>query len=158
VRETPDTISYLLSYGYLFCTLCRSAIPRKVLFSHLQRHHGISGRLSTAILRRYERLPVAQEDSGIVPLPNDSLVLSFLAAPVRGYSCPHCIWLTVNWGESRRHLNKIHNVRKLKIHRRGVSCFLQQWVAHRKTGQSIRMNILSVRRSPCGGVQMCLRS
>jgi hypothetical protein len=98
-RETPDIISYLPSYGYLFCTLCRSAIPRKVLPNHLQRHHNISSRLSTAILRRYEHLPVAQEDSDIVLLPNESRVLPFLAASVRGYSCPHCIWLTVNWSE-----------------------------------------------------------
>jgi hypothetical protein len=28
-RHTPDTISYLILYGYLFCTLCRSATPEK---------------------------------------------------------------------------------------------------------------------------------
>ncbi|KAF1357505.1 hypothetical protein EJ07DRAFT_128275, partial [Lizonia empirigonia] len=135
-----DIISYLPSYGYLFCTPCRSAIPRKVLSNHLQRHHNISSRLSSVILRRYEHLPVAQEDSDIVPLPNDSLVLPFLAAPVRGYSCPHCTWLTVNWGEFRKHLNNIHSVRKIRICREDVSCFLQQWIAHRKTGQYWRVD------------------
>jgi hypothetical protein len=139
-RETPDILSYLPLYGYLFCTLCRSAIPRKVLLNHLQRHHGISSGLSTTILRRYEHLPVAQEDSDIVPLPNDSRVLPFLAAPVQGFSCPHCTWLTINWGELRKHLSKTHSQRNTILNRRDVSCFLQQWVAHRKTGKYWRVD------------------
>jgi hypothetical protein len=139
-RAPPDIISYLSLYGYLFCTVCRSAIPRKVLLNHLQRHHGISSSLSTIVLRQYEHLPVAQEDSDIVPLPNDSRVLPFLAAPVQGSSCPHCIWLTINWGEFRKHLNKTHGQRNTIVNRRDVSCFLQQWVAHRKTGQYWRVD------------------
>jgi hypothetical protein len=140
VRDTPDVISYLSSYSYLFCTLCRSAVPIKVLFNHLQQHQGISSKLSSTVLRLYEHLPVAQEDSDIIPLPNGSRVLRLLAAPVHGYSCPHCIWLTVNWGEFRKHINNVHSMKKIKICREDVSCYLQQWIAHRKTGRYWRVD------------------
>jgi hypothetical protein len=115
-----------------------------VLFNHLQRHQGISSRLSTPILRRYKHLPVAQEDSDIVSPPNDSRALPFLAAPVWGYSCPHCILLTVNWGEFRKHLNKIHNVRKIKIHREdGLDfvCLLALGISHPVWNAQYRLNL-----------------
>jgi Ser-tRNA(Ala) deacylase AlaX len=111
-----------------------------VLPNHLQRHHGISSKLYTAILRRYEHLPVAQEDSNIVPHPNDSRVLPFLAVPVRGFGCPHCICLTVNWGEYRKHISRTHSLENIIVHRKDVSCFLQRWVLHRKTGQYWRVD------------------
>lgn len=68
-RETPDIVTYLPLYGYLVCTLCGSGIVRKVLLNHLQRHHNVSSRLSTALLRRYRHLPVAQGDSMLGPEP-----------------------------------------------------------------------------------------
>lgn len=111
-----------------------------MLYHHLRHYHDISSGVCQAIVSKYEGLPVAQEDADVTPLPSGSLPLPFLAAPVRGYSCSHCPWLEVNWGEFRKHLTKTNNLRKTKVQREDVSCFLQQWISYRKIGRYWRVD------------------
>ena len=74
---------------------------------------------------------MSQTDADVVPLPEGSSPLEFLAPPVPGYFCPCCDFTTINWDVLGLHFRQTQCARGHKT-REDFLCFLQRWVSFRR--------------------------
>jgi hypothetical protein len=67
-----------------------------------------------AMVSQYEGLSVSQTDADVVPLPEGSSTLDFLAPPQLGYFCPCCDYTTINWDVLRLYFRQTQCTRGYK--------------------------------------------
>jgi hypothetical protein len=106
-------------------------VPYKTLYSHLRHYHKIRYSFCKAIVSQYEGLSVSQTDADVVPLPEGTSPLEFLAPPQPGYFCPCCNYTTINWDVLGLHFRQTQCTKGRKT-RDDLSCFLQRWVSSRR--------------------------
>ncbi|PVI03267.1 hypothetical protein DM02DRAFT_625972 [Periconia macrospinosa] len=147
-------IQYLPKYGHLLCAPCRTALPLPRLHTHLLLRHHIREPRRSAIVARYEGLPVSQSDDDIRPLPDGSPLLEFLAPPAQGFAC-QCSFKTISCDGYRKHLKKVHNESWTSAKRKVAECFLQKWAPPKSSFpyQYWRVDATSI--GPAGQAEKC---
>jgi orsellinic acid/F9775 biosynthesis protein OrsD len=145
INIVPPQISYLQCHQIIICVKCQTAVrPGNGFETHWRHRHQLHGHSLQALLHYLSTLTVRDPRQVYLP-PRGSRVIPELGAPLRGFSCPDCEFLTVNKKNWQRHTSQNHHgggspatqhMVKLQTFSRGRHA--RYWVVHDEREEDVK--------------------